>query len=61
MMGSQTNLCYNCVDRHVAAGRGEETALIWESNEGDENATFTFNEVSLMVQKCANMLKAGPP
>jgi len=59
MKGSLTNLCYNCVDRHVEAGRGEDTALIWESNEGDENATFTFNELLLMVSKCANLLKAN--
>ncbi len=28
--GARTNLCHNAVDRHVAAGHGEEVALIWE-------------------------------
>ncbi len=29
--GAQLNTCWNAVDRHVAAGRGERTALIWDS------------------------------
>merc|ERR1712216_232259 len=58
MLGSKTNICYNCVDRHVAAGRGDDVALIWESNDGDEDASFTFNDLQLMVSKFANVLKA---
>jgi acetyl-CoA synthetase len=29
-VGGKTNLCHNCIDRHVAAGHGDEVALIWE-------------------------------
>src|SRR5262245_31249761 len=29
-VGGQLNACYNCVDRHVQAGHGEEVALVWE-------------------------------
>ena len=29
-VGGQTNACYNCVDRHVQAGHGDETAIVWE-------------------------------
>ncbi|HEV7309310.1 propionyl-CoA synthetase [Ensifer sp.] len=29
--GGTTNTCYNCLDRHVAAGRGEQTAFIYDS------------------------------
>jgi len=58
MIGSQTNLCYNCVDRHVAAGRGDDTAMIWESNDGEEDSKFTFSELQIMVCKFANVLKA---
>ena len=29
--GASLNTCHNCVDRHVAAGRGEQTALIYDS------------------------------
>ncbi len=29
--GAALNTCANCLDRHVAAGRGEQAALIWDS------------------------------
>src|SRR5262249_54003554 len=29
-VGATLNACYNCVDRHVASGHGEQVALIWE-------------------------------
>jgi acetyl-CoA synthetase len=58
MIGSQTNICYNCVDRHVDEGRGDKEAMIWESNDGDEDATFTFSELQIMVCKFANVLKS---
>ncbi|MGE3107573.1 MAG: acetate--CoA ligase [Phycisphaerales bacterium] len=29
-VGGELNACYNCVDRHVQAGHGEETAIVWE-------------------------------
>ncbi|KAK7516052.1 uncharacterized protein IWZ02DRAFT_492764 [Phyllosticta citriasiana] len=29
--GGQLNTCYNCVDRHVAAGRGDSVAVLWDS------------------------------
>ncbi len=29
--GGMLNTAFNCLDRHVAAGRGEQTALIWDS------------------------------
>ncbi len=29
-VGGRLNACYNCVDRHVQAGRGGDTALVWE-------------------------------
>ena len=31
--GAELNACYNCVDRHVESGHGNETALIWEGND----------------------------
>jgi len=29
-IGGKTNLCYNCVDRQVASGHGDDVAIIWE-------------------------------
>ena len=34
-LGGKLNACYNCVDRHVEAGRGDNTALIWEGKRPD--------------------------
>lgn len=28
--GGRTNVAYNCLDRHVAAGRGRDTCFLWE-------------------------------
>ena len=28
--GGKTNASYNCLDRHIEAGRGDKTAIIWE-------------------------------
>jgi acetyl-CoA synthetase len=54
-----TNLAYNCLDRHVAAGRGDKRALVWEGEPG-ELVTFTYAELSRAVQRLANgLLRAG--
>jgi len=42
--GGRSNLAYNCVDHHVASGRGAATALITE-NERGETRTFTYAEL----------------
>ena len=34
--GGKTNVSYNCLDRHVLAGHGDKTALIWEGNDPSE-------------------------
>jgi acetyl-CoA synthetase len=39
--GGETNLTANCVDRNIAAGRGGETAVIWESEQA-EVRTLTY-------------------
>src|SRR3989454_12426320 len=42
--GGLSNLAYNCVDHHVAAGRGAPVALITE-NERGERRTLTYHEL----------------
>ena len=37
MKDPATNLCYNCLDRHVEAGHGDKTAIIWEGNDPSES------------------------
>lgn len=56
--GGKLNACYNCLDRHVEAGHGDATAIIWEGNDPDEDKTFTYSELLAQVKRFANVLKA---
>ncbi|MFQ5630867.1 MAG: acetate--CoA ligase [bacterium] len=56
--GGKLNISYNCLDRHVEAGHGDKTALIWEGNDPNESKIFTYAELLQNVQKFANVLKA---
>lgn len=56
--GGTLNACYNCLDRHVEAGHGDATAIIWEGNDPSEDKTFSFNALLGEVKKFANVLKA---
>lgn len=56
--GGKLNACYNCVDRHVEDGHGDEKAIIWEGNNPEEDTTLTYNELLSEVQKFANVLKS---
>ena len=55
--GGKLNISYNCLDRHVEAGKGDRTALIWEGNNPEEDKRFTYLELLDEVQKFANVLK----
>jgi acetyl-CoA synthetase len=56
-VGAQTNICYNCVDRHVERGLGEKTAILFEGEPGDVRRV-SFRELQLEVSKFANVLKS---
>ena len=56
--GGTLNACYNCLDRHVEAGHGDATAIIWEGNNPSEDKTFSYSELLAEVKKFANVLKA---
>ena len=52
------NICHNAIDRHVAAGKGEVTALIFEPDDpGSPGRTISYNELQAEVVKMANCLK----
>jgi acetyl-CoA synthetase len=55
-VGGKTNLCYNCVDRHLDA-RGDKVAILWEGEPG-EVVTWTFKELHEQVCRFANVLLA---
>lgn len=48
--GGITNICYNCLDRNVEAGLGDKTAMFWEGNERDVDASLTYSQ--LLQQVC---------
>jgi acetyl-CoA synthetase len=50
------NASYNCLDRHVEAGRGERVALHWRGEEGEEREV-TYADLHRDVQRLANALK----
>jgi len=56
--GGTLNACYNCLDRHIEAGYGDATAIIWEGNDPSEDKTFSYSELLAEVNKFANVLKA---
>ena len=55
-VGGTLNVSYNCLDRHVASGRGDKIAYHWEGEPGDTR-TITYAQLLDEVQKFANVLK----
>ncbi|WP_432507002.1 acetate--CoA ligase [Kineococcus arenarius] len=55
-VGGKLNVAVNCVDRHVAAGRGEKVALHWEGEPGDSR-TITYAQLQDEVCRTANALQ----
>ncbi len=55
--GGKLNVSYNCLDRHVENGHGDQRALIWEGNDPTETRNYTYKELLDEVQKFANVLK----
>ena len=47
--GAETNVCYNCVDRHVKEGNGDRVAFFWEGNDVDQATTTTYKQLQDMV------------
>ncbi len=54
--GARLNTCWNALDRHVAAGRGQRTALIWDSPVTGQILRFSYRELCDRVARAAGML-----
>ena len=54
-VGGTINASYNCLDRHVIAGRGDRVAIYFEGEPGDTR-TLTYSELLDEVKRCANAL-----
>ncbi len=54
----QLNTCYNCVDRHVEAGRGEQAAIIYDSPITQRQQTYSYAQLLTLVSNFAGGLKS---
>ncbi len=54
-VGGKLNVAYNCLDRHVEAGHGDQVAYHWEGEPGDTR-TITYAQLTEEVCKAANAL-----
>ena len=55
-VGGKLNVSYNCLDRHVEAGRGDKVAIHWEGEPGDTR-TITYSDLLDETKRFANVLK----
>ncbi|MBO2455530.1 acetate--CoA ligase [Actinomadura barringtoniae] len=55
-IGGELNVAYNCVDRHVEAGRGAKVAFHWEGEPEGDTRTISYAELQSQVNKAANAL-----
>lgn len=55
--GAECNTAYNCLDRHVEAGRGDQPALIYDSPVTNTKKTYTYSELTDEVATLAGVLK----
>ncbi|MCL4741627.1 MAG: acetate--CoA ligase [Phycisphaerales bacterium] len=62
-VGGRTNLSYNCLDRQIASGEGDQTAIIWEGEpvgaDGPEVRRLTYHDLHAEVCRFANALKGA--
>lgn len=56
--GAEFNTCYNALDRHVEAGRGDQLALIYDSPVTDTRQQYSYRELTERVARVAGMLRA---
>ncbi|MCK5727566.1 MAG: acetate--CoA ligase [Thiotrichaceae bacterium] len=53
---AELNVSYNCLDKHLAT-RGEQTAIIWEGDNPEEDQHLSYRELHQVVCQFANVLK----
>ncbi len=55
-VGGELNTCYNALDRHLEAGRGDRIALIYDSPVTDTVRSYTYSELTDRVSRIAGFL-----
>ncbi len=56
-VGGKTNVCYNCVDRHLNTWRKNKAAIIWEGERIHDRRVLTYQDLYRNVNRCAVALK----
>jgi acetyl-CoA synthetase len=56
--GGRLNASVNCLDRHVAAGKGGRTAILWEGDDPKTDRRLSYAELLGLVCRFANVLLA---
>ncbi len=56
-VGATTNVCYNCVDRHLKTWRKNKAAIIWEGEPVHDRRVLTYQDLYREVNRCAAALK----
>ena len=54
--GGKMNTCYNCIDRHIEEGFGDELAIIYDSPVSQTIRKISYNELSVLVNTFAGLL-----
>lgn len=55
--GGEISTCYNCVDRHVEAGNGDQTAIIFDSPVTKTKEKYTYSRLLSEVETFAGVLR----
>lgn len=55
--GGKLNVSYNCVDRHVLAGKGDKTAILWQGEKAEDKRSLSYSDLLEEVSRMANVLK----
>lgn len=54
----QVNIAHNCIDRHLRTKRKNKLALIWESEDGKEQRTYSYYALNREVSRMASIIKS---
>jgi acetyl-CoA synthetase len=57
-VGGKTNIVHNAIDRHLKTYRKNKLALIWESEDGKTDRTFSYYSLNREVTRMANIIKS---
>ena len=55
-VGGEINIAHNCLDRHAFGARKDQTALIWEGDDGNVRS-YTYEKMAFEVSRLANAIK----